>query len=541
MHLAATVDRKTTPVARQASPHLKIYTEHSPKVVRPPIEAIGCLPEVLRAFQTATGWSLRYVAGAESKPTSQRIWTVQINPGGGSPPGHLQLEALDPAPTADAQQKAVDFEIARTLASAVAGMLNELQQTRHTLWKREAELAAGVPLVAVSDDETHLAERLQSTLKGVAEGVDCQAAALYLLDEATSELKLRSCWGLPFERLMAPARRLQNELADLEALLGHAVVLENTAIMPGWKSPEDFSSAVCVPVSSSSMLLGTLWVFGSEVRDYTDQQVHIIEIVAGKLAAELEREMLLREGVDGAQLKKQLSAAERMQRNQLPAISPLLDDWEISGWAAQGKELGGAFYDWFCLPDGLLAVSLGDATDKGLGGALSAAGVKAAVRAHGQYHRQPEKTMQQVNMTLWTSSAGDQFADMFYGLIETATGRVCYATAGNPSVVLIQQDQWKSLTHATPLLGESPESDYEQSARQLAPGEALLIFNKGFRSAADRQGRSLEESGLAKLLAENIHLTADQLTSMARECLRLHAADAQRDDVAILIIKRTAP
>ena len=167
----------------------------------------------------------------------------------------------------------MEFETARALASAIAGMLDELQQTRHVLWQREAELAAGVPLVPLSDEESHLAEKLQTTLRGAAEAVDCQAAALYLIDEATTELKMRSCWGLPFERLMAPARPMKGELADLEALLGHAVVLENTALMPGWKSPEDFASAVCVPVASATMLLGTLWVFGAEVRDFTDQQV----------------------------------------------------------------------------------------------------------------------------------------------------------------------------------------------------------------------------------------------------------------------------
>jgi hypothetical protein len=47
----AIVDRKTMPVTHPTSPHLKLYTERSPKVVRPPIEAIGSLPGVLRAFQ----------------------------------------------------------------------------------------------------------------------------------------------------------------------------------------------------------------------------------------------------------------------------------------------------------------------------------------------------------------------------------------------------------------------------------------------------------------------------------------------------------
>lgn len=527
------------PVAHPASHHLKIYTEHSPKVVRPPIEAIGSLPEVLHAFQTITGWSLRYVAGVEPKPTGDQTWTVPITPGKGSPPGHLRLEPLDSELTANAMHRAVDFDTARALALALAGMLDELQQTRHVLWQREAELAAGVPLVPLSDEESHLAEKLQTTLRGAAEAVDCQAAALYLIDETTTVLKMRSCWGLPFERLMAPARRMKGELADLEALLGHAVVLENTALMPGWKAPEDFASAVCVPVASASTLLGTLWVFGAEVHEFTDQQVHIIEIVAGKLASDLEREMLLREGVDGAQMKKQWTAGERLLRSQLPAISPMLDNWDISAWAAQGQELGGAFYDWFCLSDGLVAVSLGDAMNRGLEAAMSACAVKAAARAHGQYNRQAERILQQVNLTLWTGSAGDQYADMFYGLIETATGRVSYAAAGKPSVLFLRQDEWKSLTHSSPPLGESPDTNYEPFTCELKPGEALAIFNEGLRIAADKQGCPLDESGLGKLLADNIHLSADQLTSMARECLRLHAAFPDQDDVAIVIIKRT--
>jgi hypothetical protein len=43
------------PVAHSAAHHLKLYTERSPKVERPPIEAIGSLHGILRAFQDMTG------------------------------------------------------------------------------------------------------------------------------------------------------------------------------------------------------------------------------------------------------------------------------------------------------------------------------------------------------------------------------------------------------------------------------------------------------------------------------------------------------
>src|SRR5262249_30680354 len=155
------------------------------------------------------------------------------------------------------------------------------------------ELAAGVPVASRQGEEPHLAERLEAVLKGGAEAVGCQAAGLYLLDEATSELKLRAVWRLPEERLLAPARPLRGAVADLEALVGHAVMLEDTSLLPHWRCPEDFPAAVCVPVSSPSIPLGTLWTFSDRPRDFTPEETNLLEIVAGRLAADLEREMLL--------------------------------------------------------------------------------------------------------------------------------------------------------------------------------------------------------------------------------------------------------
>ena len=66
-----------------------------------------------------------------------------------------------------------------------------------------------------------------------------------------------------------------------------------------------------------------------------------------------------------------------------------------------------------------------------------------------------------------------------------------------------------------------------------------MIFTKGFREAADKSGVRLGEGGLAKLLAENMHLSANQLCAMARECLHAHAEQPDKDDVAVLVIKRT--
>jgi len=519
-------------VAEPNAQNLKLYTEH-PKVVEPQLDTLAGVPGMLTTFQATTGWSLQYVA-AEDDPDNRNdlTWSAPVQPGEGDPVGYLSLEPV-------VASSAFDLESARAMGSAVAELFGEMMHLRHALWQREAELAAGVPLVPLEDEEKHLAERLEAVLKGGAEAVGCDAAALYMLDDATTELKLRSSWGLPFDRLIEPARRLQGEFADLEALLGHAVVLEDTAVMKRWKVPEDFPAAVCVPVSTPTMLLGTLWVFSSKKRNFTDQETNMLEVVSGRLASDLEREMLMRVGIDGAQLMKQVGVAERMQQHQLPSISPVLDGWELAGWTDQAQTLGGDFYDWFSLPDGMLAVAVCDTLEQGLPAAMAANTVKAALRSHAQYHDDAEQVLKKANLTLWTGSAGDQFAKVFCGLIDTITGRVNYASAGVLAKIVLRPDGWESLGHSFPPLGECPETDYESLDYVLQPGEALLVFTDGVRDALDGEGRPLSEAGLADPLFHLLGLSAKEMLSAARDILRHHTAGSQPDDRTILVIKRT--
>ncbi len=528
------------PVAKSKSGNLKLFTGQPTPSRQPPPESIEGLAEVLRGFRRATGWSLRYAAGAAPSRPNDLTWSAPVNPGVGTTLGHLRLDPADPGEAGQTHEP-VDEETAREMAATVAGMVDELLRTRHALWQREAELAAGVPLIPHREEEKHLAERLQAVLKGGAEAVDCQAAALYLLDDATTELKLRSSWGMPFERLTAPARQLQGAVADLEALLGHAVVLDDPKVLPHWNAPEKYASAVCVPVSSPTTLLGTMWVFCGRQRDFDDRQTNILEVVAGRVAADLEREMLMREGIDGARWKKQLALAERLQRSQLPSISPLLDGWDVCGSTFQEEAVGGDFHDWFCLPDGLLAIAVGDAMDRGLEAAMSANALKAALRAHAQYHRQAERMLPQLNLTLWTGSAGDQFASLFYGLIETSTGRVCYSTAGQAGVVVVRPDGWESLTRQSPQLGVSPESDYDSFGYELNPGEALAVFTDGVRDATDADGHVFGEAGVAESITARLDLPAEGLVSAVWQAHDAFAADANRDDRSVLVVKRSTP
>jgi len=337
---------------------------------------------------------------------------------------------------------------------------------------------------------------------------------------------------------MAPARSLRGAIADLEALLGHAVVLDDLLRFPHWNAPEHFASAVCVPVSTPTVPLGTLWVFCDKARDFTKHETGMLEMAAGRLAADLEREMLLTEGLDGHRLKRQLAGAERLQRSQMPRIAPLIDGWEVAGCCEQRDPLGGDFYDWFPLGRGpQWGVAIGDALHAGVEAALVAASVRAALRAHAHTMHDPARLVSALNRTLWTSSAGDQSASLACLAIEPDSGRVKASIAGTVALLMVGPDgTWRAVGDPTMPLGREPAQRYRTLELELAPGEMLIAYTDGFAATRDAQGVTLDASALVTGITPYLAQPCQQIAEGVRAMFDRHGS--AHDDRTVLVARR---
>jgi phosphoserine phosphatase RsbU/P len=519
------------PVTNPSFAHLRLHIEDLPDEA--PAHSPAELESLCQAFEQATGWQLRY----ESAPAGLgEAWSTTIDGGNGQSAGRLVLAGQaayrgDPNATA-----LIELQQARPLALAIGGLLGEIQRWRHALWQREAELAAGVPVAVRPNDEPHLAARLEAVLQGGAAAVGCQATGLYLLDETTSELKLRASVGLHKDRLLAPARPLRGAMADLEALVGHAVVLEDTALMPHWRCPEEFPAAVCVPVSSPSIPLGTLWMFCDRVRDFLPQETNLIEIIAGRLAAELEREMLLAAGAEGKSRDRQFEAAARWMSERLPSVAPLLDDYDLAGWTRQGSGLGGDFHDWSVLPDGRVALAVGDASGRLLEGALEAAALHAGLKAHAGYQHQSAELLTRLNETLLAAAPGEQRAALAYGLLDPDLGQLELALAGDCWAILARPEERCIITTDSPPLGQTADASFLCDPSQLQPGEALVLLSGGVRRALDLAGLRIGEAALGAVVGRHLRDSAGGILARLRRLL--DHGEQLPEDLTVLVLKR---
>lgn len=496
------------------------------------------LDAVSSAFQSCTGLELRMIPASAPTPPGA-VASFPILGVGDKLLGAVQ--AIAPS----RKFRLSDAEGAEELGAAVALLLSELSRTQEALWQREAELAAGVPVTPHREAEAHLAERLEAILRGGAEAVGCQAAALYLLNADTSHLKVRSVYGLPRDRLAKPPRSLGGAIADLEALLGHAIVLNDRELLDLWSVPEPFRAACCLPVSTPTIPLGTVWFFCNAAREFTDSQVGILEIIAGRISAELEREALLNEATASAGDRFQADALGRMLEEQLPRLGPLSDAWSVAGWTAGRIRVAPSFHDWAGSEnDTLLALVGGSllAQVQGRGvnacDALLTAIVRTAARAFLEQDRDPASALRRVNQLLCSLSPGEHAAELAIAQLH-GEGVVRIASAGRMQMIWLSTDaNFRACGRTTPALGGDPDQAYLVEERRLAPGEALALWVANDTTDADEA--IAWQAGLARELIEN-RSESRKAVDLARAAERLFDrkwGEAPTGHASLVVVQR---
>jgi hypothetical protein len=209
--------------------------DHAEQVVKAANNA-GMIEELLQSFSQATGWAP--IAVKDEVKTRSRTQAPEFITAhkGWNLVSALPMDGMLDASDLESQP-AVSENTAKKLWSSIEKILESLQNAERTVWRQEAELASNIGVTMKVEDQEDLAISLDRSLEQAASAMGCDAAAIYLLDDATSVLKMRSCIGLPKSRLTREPRPLRGALADLEALLGNAVLIEDIATNSSWQSP----------------------------------------------------------------------------------------------------------------------------------------------------------------------------------------------------------------------------------------------------------------------------------------------------------------
>jgi phosphoserine phosphatase RsbU/P len=191
-----------------------------------------------------------------------------------------------------------------------------------------------------------------------------------------------------------------------------------------------------------------------------------------------------------AALKLEHDAFQLIQRAMLPARVPELSEVDLAiayQPMANAVDVGGDWYDAFVLPDGRLAVAVGDVSGHDLRAAMVMGQVRNAIRAYAVEDPRPGEVLRRANQLLMALGEAELVTAVF-GVYDRAAHTLVLARAGHPQPLFRSGGQTRILTEPRGIiLGVAGlNKRYAESLVALAPGDAVLFYTDGL---VERRGR----------------------------------------------------
>jgi sigma-B regulation protein RsbU (phosphoserine phosphatase) len=229
-----------------------------------------------------------------------------------------------------------------------------------------------------------------------------------------------------------------------------------------------------------------------------------------------------------------------MQRSLLPQELPEVAGLELGAvYESPARvDVGGDVYDFLPLPDGRLAVVLGDVTGHGIEATADMALAKYVFRSLAREHPEPGDFLAHANEVACQEVAGGKFITMAYLAFDPVRDEVAVARAGHPPPRLVAEDG--SVTELSPhglALGIDPGQRYEELRVPFPAGAAVCLYTDGIVEAR-REDEQYGEVRLDAVLAAERSLPVDELARRVVADCRAFAGGELADDCAIVVVRR---
>ncbi|MGX4689516.1 SpoIIE family protein phosphatase [Streptomyces sp. JNUCC 63] len=257
-------------------------------------------------------------------------------------------------------------------------------------------------------------------------------------------------------------------------------------------------SATVVSLRARRQSYGMLTVArAGESEPHTDAEVRLLTDIGRRLALVMDNSRLYDE---------QRNVAETMQR-QLLAPLPQVGRLRMAARylpAQTAMEIGGDWYDAFLLPDGVLAVVIGDVVGHDLEAASHMAEVRNMLRALAWDHEEPPSLIVRRVDEAVTNTSDALMATLVFARIEGREGgpwQLHWVNAGHPPPLLVnRQGEAHFLTAGHgPLIGMSATLNlglnWPDAVEDLPPESLLLLYTDGLVESRTRP----IDLGMAKL------------------------------------------
>lgn len=303
-------------------------------------------------------------------------------------------------------------------------------------------------------------------------------------------------------------------------------------------------SVMCVPlVDQANEALGVIQLSTSDIaQQFSADDLDLLASVGAQAALAVENAKLHESLLAQRDLERDLEFAMQVQIGFLPNEPPQVPGYEFSDYYEPAHRIGGDYFDYVLLPNGNVAVAVGDVAGKGVPAALLMARLHASARYHLLSAGSPAEALTGLNAEIMASGLGLRFITLVMAVFNVKTHEILLANAGHlPPLIRRSDGRVESIgvKESGMPLGLGGSQTFRDVGIVLERGEACVFYTDGVTEAMDAQQEIYGRQRLTEAVRRAPPHAKQLVHAVVEDVERFYGDLPQRDDVCIVAAVRT--
>ncbi len=422
----------------------------------------------------------------------------------------------------------------------------ELVSEKQELVQRVKEADVLYTLSTLLSAHRNVDELLNSAAELAVKVMHAKAASIRLLSDDGTELIPKATCNLSEGYLKNKPIRVENSELARRAFEGDVTYIpdisqDTRTLYPSDVKREGLVSMLSAPMVYKDQTLGTLRVYSGEPRAFSPSSGELLKAVGHLMAAAIDHARVDARESERRHVKRQLQMGAAVQRRMLPATMPQMPPFDIAARYEASLDLGGDFFDFIDL-EGHLGVVVADVVGKGVAASLLMSAVRASLRAYAQDVYDLDEVISRVNYAMSRDTLVNEFATLFYGVLDPQTCQLTYCNAGHEPPLLLRDGKIQMLETGGMIIGVDDQEVYDKQNVKLQANDYLLFYTDGLTEAFDFNDKQFGRERINNALKEAAEARMDAQTTLKHIHWQLRRFTGLRDlmdDLTIVVIRVT--
>jgi sigma-B regulation protein RsbU (phosphoserine phosphatase) len=245
-----------------------------------------------------------------------------------------------------------------------------------------------------------------------------------------------------------------------------------------------------------------------------------------------------------AKMDEQLDIARNIQQSMIPGTGIESERMSINGYYRAASGVGGDYYDFVEIGNGMYGVIMSDVAGKGVPASLMMIMIRTIFKSLiNSGVQEPGRVVTLMNSTLSSDISSDRFATLLFGIYDLSKGVFRYTNAGYGPLMIYKQEKGRCFQVNPPSssipIGVMPDVEYaDEKPIRLVSGDSLYLFTDGVHEARNSAEEEYGMGRLSTFIPDVAEKDSKDIASAIVDDVLSFMGDAEQfDDMTLMVMK----